>query len=682
MTSPKFASLLLQFTAALLLLAGPASYAASAPLCSDVFVSSPALGLNKDYLHSRQWGMNLPDGLTGYGGWKTALSVSMSNETRLSSVLSFPLKNLVVAPGHKVLRVSEHTPAPSLPGSKKVLLNAITNETNALLFLDIWDGHHRILSAFQNGKKDLADLQRDGFEIQILVNGKPAASMDTWKHILPAAASNPSWQSKILSQGAKDVEVSGEQSNYAMGSRTTLEQLAKNETDASQRKVGIYFGTFDPVHEGHLAVAKSARNEFGLEKVILVTNALPDHKKPTALGYRQAMVIERIRNEVGIETALFDSHYYLSKFDKSVLIEKIRQDLGSNNIYLIDGGDSFIKLLSLNQIEPTPVTNYIVNARGEDIQVPEHLKKKVHVATTKTDSMSSSDVRAEIATGKTPDDKKMQPALTKMIREWGLYGSGEPAVYSSEQLYNSFKAAKPLADLQFKGGEGSEKYGLTYHHNDVWQVLLDRTKDIGYQVTYFKPEGTMDRSYGNRIEAEEAAFLLNRSLKMDIVPPTKTVTGFKAGGKVFEKAALSYAVPNAERLLTPEHLNNSLEQQLFFSDARILNILMHNTDASDRNLLVGRHWKTGKLAPVLIDFSQSLKTHATMSMSAYPVGHTGEIKVFRRSTLEALKSLTPKKMKSLLGHLLTDKELHEMNERREGVLNYIENAVKTPSTLY
>lgn len=673
----------MQLTAAVLFLTGPASYAASAPLCSDVFVSSPALQLNKDYLHSRQWGLNLKDGLKGYGSWKTALSASMPNETRLKAVLRFPLKNLIIAPGHKVLRVSEHRPDPALPGSKKVLLNAITNETNALLFLDIWDGHHRILSAFQNGKKDLADLQRDGFEIQVLINGKPADSGDTWRHILPAAASNPSWLAKILSQGAKDVEVSGDQSNYAMGSRTTLEQLAKNEAEARKRKIGIYFGTFDPVHEGHVSVAKSALTEFGLEKVILVTNALPDHKKPTPLGYRQAMVIERIKNEAGIETALFDSHFYLSKFDKSVLIEKIRQDLGSNNIYLIDGGDSFIKLLSLNQIEPTPVTNYIVNARGEDIQVPEHLKKKVHVATTKTDSMSSSDVRAEIAQGQTPDSTKMKPTLIKMIREWGLYSSGEqPATYSSEQLYSYLKEAKPLADLQFKGGEGSEKYGLTYHHNDVWQILLSRVKDIGYQVTFFKPEGPMDRSYGNRIEAEEAAFLLNRALNMDIVPPTKTVAGFRAGGKVFEKAALSYAIPNAERLLTPKHLDNSLEQQLFFSDARILNILMHNTDANDRNFLIGRHWKTGKSAPVLIDFSQSLKTHATMSLSAYPVGHTGEIKVFRRSTLEALKNLTPEKMKLLLSPLLTDQELHEMNERREGVLKYIENAVKTPSTLY
>jgi cytidyltransferase-like protein len=654
-----------------------ATSAAQASLCSAVFHVEGAQR-NSDYLQASTWGTNLSEGLKSNLKKEVYLKDSQSAEERVSALKGLSIGDLVVAPGHKVLRVSTPGTAPVVSvGAKSVLLNAITDASGKVLFVDAWDGHHRILSSYQKGVQRLSELQAAGFEINILINGKPQGVSEPWIHFLPSAASNPSWESRIQFKSQKDVSVSGSHSNYEMGSRTTLAQLARNESHSRKSKIGIFFGTFDPVHENHIGVAKQALAEFGLDKVILVANALPAHKKPTPLGYRHALLKERIKNEKTLDVALFDTHYYIDNFSKEVLIEKIRQDVGSNNIYLIDGGDSFIKLLQLDQIQPTEVINYIVNMRGEDIRIPEKLKGKVFVSAKDLEGLSSSDIRKTFADGKIPETTKFTKASTDKIKSWGLYKTTEPSLYTSETLYSFMKSTAPIADLQFKGGEASKRYGLTYHHNDVWQMLLPATKKITDQVAFFKPDSEASRQSKNNLESEEAAYLLNRLLKMDIVPPTVMVKNIKAGGQVYDKGILSFAVMGAEKLMTPERLNNSLEEQLFFSDARILNVLLQNKDANDRNYLVGRHWHTGKQERFIIDFSQSKQKNDYLAMNYYPVGHTAEIKVFRNSTVEALKALDAATLKKDLSHIYSEAEIADILRIRDGVLAYIEGLLKT-----
>ena len=47
-----------------------------------------------------------------------------------------------------------------------------------------------------------------------------------------------------------------------------------------KNKVGIFGGTFDPVHMGHLRAAEEIRRILGLEKVYFIPSAIPPHKKP------------------------------------------------------------------------------------------------------------------------------------------------------------------------------------------------------------------------------------------------------------------------------------------------------------------------------------------------------------------------------------------------------------------
>ncbi len=79
------------------------------------------------------------------------------------------------------------------------------------------------------------------------------------------------------------------------------------------KKIGIYAGTFDPIHEGHLAFARAAL-DAGLEKVMFLVEPRPRRKQGVrALEHRLAMVQLAIQDNprlgsIIIEQARFTAH--------------------------------------------------------------------------------------------------------------------------------------------------------------------------------------------------------------------------------------------------------------------------------------------------------------------------------------------------------------------------------------
>jgi nicotinate-nucleotide adenylyltransferase len=55
-------------------------------------------------------------------------------------------------------------------------------------------------------------------------------------------------------------------------------------------RVGILGGTFDPIHVGHVAVARAARDELGLDEVLVVPAGMPPHK----IGLPMAPAADRL----------------------------------------------------------------------------------------------------------------------------------------------------------------------------------------------------------------------------------------------------------------------------------------------------------------------------------------------------------------------------------------------------
>ena len=113
--------------------------------------------------------------------------------------------------------------------------------------------------------------------------------------------------------------------------------------DAPPRRIGIFGGTFDPVHIGHLILAEEAWFQLGLDRVYLVPAGDPPHKQ----GQRLSPVEQRLHMA---ELATADSDYIrVSRIDAdrppphytSHMVRLIRQRAGNAlDLYFLMGLDS------------------------------------------------------------------------------------------------------------------------------------------------------------------------------------------------------------------------------------------------------------------------------------------------------------------------------------------------------
>lgn len=117
---------------------------------------------------------------------------------------------------------------------------------------------------------------------------------------------------------------------------------------AGEKPIGIFGGTFDPVHFGHLRPALELKEQLGLESVHLVPCHIPPHRgEPHATAaQRRAMLELAIAGEPGL---LLDGRE-LARPGPSYMVDTLRSlraEFGATRpLCLIIGGDAFLGLPS------------------------------------------------------------------------------------------------------------------------------------------------------------------------------------------------------------------------------------------------------------------------------------------------------------------------------------------------
>lgn len=114
-----------------------------------------------------------------------------------------------------------------------------------------------------------------------------------------------------------------------------------------QRRIGIFGGTFDPIHLGHLRAAEEVREAFGLAQVVFILAASPPHKldRPIIpIAHRWAMVKEAIAQH----PAFTLSDVEIRRNGASYSIDTIthyRSTLGAEEqLFFILGADAFLEI--------------------------------------------------------------------------------------------------------------------------------------------------------------------------------------------------------------------------------------------------------------------------------------------------------------------------------------------------
>lgn len=178
------------------------------------------------------------------------------------------------------------------------------------------------------------------------------------------------------------------------------------------RKLGVFGGTFDPIHLAHLIVAEQARDQLGLDKLILLPAAIPPHKQQREISDGKHR-LEMTRLAAADNPAFEVSDLELRRKGLSYTAETLRllhEEHPDDELFLLLGGDSLADLP--NWYRPNEIrrlATLAVAARpGAAIQQPGDLPiissdsdgKGVLVVNIPQMEISSTDIRQRIAVGR------------------------------------------------------------------------------------------------------------------------------------------------------------------------------------------------------------------------------------------------------------------------------------------
>lgn len=177
------------------------------------------------------------------------------------------------------------------------------------------------------------------------------------------------------------------------------------------KKYGIYGGSFDPIHIGHVSLAESAVRECGLDKLIFMPAYISPFKqdKQVTDGHDRCGMIETV---LASNSAFCLSRYELNKQGTSYTIETLRHwdNMLDGTLYFILGFDSAVQIDKWYLGEEILKNYHLVTARRPDtdyskgILAIEKFREKYGADITILDmapvDASSTEIRNRIREGK------------------------------------------------------------------------------------------------------------------------------------------------------------------------------------------------------------------------------------------------------------------------------------------
>jgi nicotinate-nucleotide adenylyltransferase len=169
-------------------------------------------------------------------------------------------------------------------------------------------------------------------------------------------------------------------------------------------RIGVLGGTFNPVHLGHLHIARRIQSIFSLDQVQFVVASMPPHKRPEDLipfMHRYAMVSLATSGEPSFIPSLIELAPHYSCFSIDTM-RKLAKSVGNKGegLFFIAGGDSLMEVHSWRESEKLLTAyNFIFVVRpGTGSFIPaEHLPAKLVSRVRDFTGLKQSQVRRLVA---------------------------------------------------------------------------------------------------------------------------------------------------------------------------------------------------------------------------------------------------------------------------------------------
>lgn len=199
-------------------------------------------------------------------------------------------------------------------------------------------------------------------------------------------------------------------------------------------KIGIFGGSFDPFHFGHLWPVREARRRLGLDRVLYLPTAAPPHKpgrQQAPAWSRFAMVELALLGEPAMQVSPIELTPGRPAYTVDSLARLTEEHPGAE-LWLILGGDNFAELPTwkswrrLARLARLAVLVRPGDAARLEASWPPVLRRlassdRVVFVTNRPVGISSTRLRDLLAAGKSPPARTVPRVVLEYIRKYRLY---------------------------------------------------------------------------------------------------------------------------------------------------------------------------------------------------------------------------------------------------------------------
>lgn len=201
-------------------------------------------------------------------------------------------------------------------------------------------------------------------------------------------------------------------------------------------KIGIMGGTFDPIHNGHLMIARSAYSQYHLDEIWFMPNGNPPHKAQFNIGSDVEKRVEMVKIAIDEYDDFRIELYEAEKTTISYSYETMEYFVKlhpEHEFFFIIGADSLFSIEKWVHPEKLFATCTILAAYRDEIDTREEMYSQINFLRKKYEAkieliispllkISSSEIRAYCMEKK--DISEFVPEKVKeYIRKEGLYES-------------------------------------------------------------------------------------------------------------------------------------------------------------------------------------------------------------------------------------------------------------------
>lgn len=197
------------------------------------------------------------------------------------------------------------------------------------------------------------------------------------------------------------------------------------------KRIGIYSGTFDPIHAGHIAFAQQALDRAKLDKLFFLVEPRPRRKQGVrALEHREAMVRLALHSNKHFGMVQLEQ----ANFSVEETLPKLRALFEGAQLYFLMGEDVFSHLSRWPHINDLlSSSSFIVGTRKQDEVAMRDVLKELQktrgaifdVSFIETDQQNVASTKIRLAFKRGKEPVGLLPETASYIQRNGLYVTEE-----------------------------------------------------------------------------------------------------------------------------------------------------------------------------------------------------------------------------------------------------------------